>query len=664
MSRDSTIVPLRARIGNPLVACYTLNDQRLKGSLMRTANEAAVLVAVLGFALLSMQACSDDPVRVGAPPAPRSVTTFEWYNPLTPATDLHAIAPAGGGGFVTVGEHGTILRSRDGGLSWTLQAASQFSEGLRGVHFLDATTGMVVGSNGFVARTDDGGDTWTRVADASTYGLYDVFMLDQDTAVVAGIGTIARTTDGGATWTPSTVSDPLGLGLVCDVDFPTPTRGIATFPGSSGFDVFVSEDAGRSWVRRSSPLCAANDFGQFWFVDQSIGYAVSIFLDRDCAGFFSTTDGGSTWEARGPVGTRWTDILFLDELHGLAVNDGYVDETTDGGFTWTRVVEFPIRRLQRLAVSDDAVVAIGNGGNIIRSADRGKTWLRHDNARPNWPSLGQVTFENTADPSRWVVSTGLVLLFTEDGGVNWIQRPMPSASQYVDFFDHERGMMGFSHWRTINGGRTWEPIARPLNAALDFTAFEELAQGDVIAVGGDTYDRLEPAIIRRSVDFGDSWTLLFDSGVASNLFVDVEFADAMVGYVIGSESLARTADGGATWTEITTVKGNAVITLNPQTALVGGSPGIWRTTDAGETWVQADLRYVQAFAFYDEQFGYGAGSDGLLLTTDGGESWTDVPTPAYAIYDVAFVTSDRIFVSPLSQEFSSAPVVFLGRAGR
>jgi len=49
----------------------------------------------------------------------------------------------------------TILRTTDGGGTWTLQTFG--AQGLRGVSFVDANTGTAVGDFGTIIRTTTGG---------------------------------------------------------------------------------------------------------------------------------------------------------------------------------------------------------------------------------------------------------------------------------------------------------------------------------------------------------------------------------------------------------------------------------------------------------------------------------------------------------------------------
>jgi len=124
-----------------------------------------------------------------------------WQNPLPQGNPLLAAATPDSSTVVAVGNVGTILRSDDGGGTWTLQSSGT-TQSLYGVSFVNANTGTVVGDSGTILRTEDGGATWTAQSSGTTQSLYGVSFVNANTGtVVGGFGTILRTEDGGATWT-------------------------------------------------------------------------------------------------------------------------------------------------------------------------------------------------------------------------------------------------------------------------------------------------------------------------------------------------------------------------------------------------------------------------------------------------------------------------------
>lgn len=130
-----------------------------------------------------------------------------------------------------VGTGGTILRTTDGGTTWTLQTSGTTVD-LNGVHFLDASTGWVVGDHGLVLATSDGGATW-HVELASTSGyLQRVFFVDASAGFAVGTGDFA-------------------LRLPCTALAVTPTSlpaGEAGRPYSASLKVSGGRSPYRGWV--------------------------------------------------------------------------------------------------------------------------------------------------------------------------------------------------------------------------------------------------------------------------------------------------------------------------------------------------------------------------------------------------------------------------------
>ncbi len=66
------------------------------------------------------------------------------------------------------------------------------------VSFVNANTGWVLGANGTILRSTDGGASWTRQASGTTNHLYAASFVNTTTGWVLGAnGTILNTTTGG-----------------------------------------------------------------------------------------------------------------------------------------------------------------------------------------------------------------------------------------------------------------------------------------------------------------------------------------------------------------------------------------------------------------------------------------------------------------------------------
>ncbi len=159
-------------------------------------------------------------------------------------TCLTALTPETGSAarsawFVTGGPgKGRVFRTSDGGATWAVSetpvASSADSEGLFGVAFPSASTGVVVGGDyrqknaltPSAARTTDGGQAWQPVS-LQPEGFYSGITVVPGaprTLVATGLAGTSVSTDDGATWQPA---DPAALHAAV---FPAPGVGYGVGP--------------------------------------------------------------------------------------------------------------------------------------------------------------------------------------------------------------------------------------------------------------------------------------------------------------------------------------------------------------------------------------------------------------------------------------------------
>lgn len=203
---------------------------------------------------------------------------------------------AAGGHVWAVGSGGTILHSDDEGATWqNLYPVWYGSTYLQGVYALDSNTVWVTGDikDGYatILKTTDGGLTWTRQSGGDvgeTPYLLGISAADADTAWAVGHNYIVlKTTDGGQTWT----KDPAfgGLGDINEVYAVNPS----TVWVATDNEVVWSTDGGQSW-RHSSVygLSGAIAFMGISAVSDRQAWTAFNFSDQFIA---STADGGTTW---------------------------------------------------------------------------------------------------------------------------------------------------------------------------------------------------------------------------------------------------------------------------------------------------------------------------------------------------------------------------------
>jgi len=125
-----------------------------------------------------------------------------WQNPLPQGNDLRGASFVDANTGTVVGYYGTIVRTTDGGNSWTIQTSGT-TQNLWAVSFTDVNNGTAVGEGGTILRTTDGGGFWVSQASGTTVQFRGVSFTDENNGTTVGEGGgILRTTDGGNTWVP------------------------------------------------------------------------------------------------------------------------------------------------------------------------------------------------------------------------------------------------------------------------------------------------------------------------------------------------------------------------------------------------------------------------------------------------------------------------------
>jgi fibro-slime domain-containing protein len=182
--------------------------------------------------------------------------------------------PAGNQIGYAVGQWGTVLKSTDGGMSWSpVTPVPTGGVRLNACWFLDNNTGFVVGLNAIMSKTIDGGLNWTPVAGlpaavvAANLEIKDIQFATPMVAYASGAdGMVLQSTDGGDNWTQ--IRSGPGE-MVFALDFPEgPTFG---YYGRSGGRLGKTDDGGATWTEQAM---GATWFQGVDFLTASVGYAV------------------------------------------------------------------------------------------------------------------------------------------------------------------------------------------------------------------------------------------------------------------------------------------------------------------------------------------------------------------------------------------------------
>jgi photosystem II stability/assembly factor-like uncharacterized protein len=315
----------------------------------------------------------DQPARQSAWAAQRLVTSLSSY----------------GGVVLAAGQRGHLLRSADGGASWT-QARVPLSSDLTAVQLVDASVGFAAGHDGAVLRSDDGGRSWTRILDGRDVnrlvleymrarpaaGAGDRRLLAEaernaalgpdkpilalhfsnrdDGFVVGAYNLILHTRDGGRRWEPwfDRVDNPKLLNLYAI----RPAAGALYIAGEAGLLLRLDEKA-----RRFRALASPYQ-GSFFGVVAS-GRGVLAYGMRGHA-FLSEDEGRSWVEARTGLQASITDGAYRETDGTLVLVDqaGGVVTSRDGGHRFARVPAEPALPLAAVSVAGQRIVVGGPRG--------------------------------------------------------------------------------------------------------------------------------------------------------------------------------------------------------------------------------------------------------------------------------------------------------------
>lgn len=297
---------------------------------------------------------------------------------------------------VSVDGYGTIIHSKDGGVTWIRQgdALSVPDVDLATVRAVDSLNVWAVGSNsdgyGTILKTTDGGETWIRLGgpqDIPDVAINCISVLNKNNAWVVGRNnTILFTDDGGNSWTSK--SDPIydqqTLSAIVAVD--ANNIWICGDTGTGDGLILHSTDGGDSWTSEgASTLLKHHGLISISAVNQNNAWTIG-----SGTAVLSTSDGGNTWEEKSfnPGGiSDGNGVCALDEgIVWIVLDYGTIYLTKDNGQTWSKQTSnaegYYLLRVCALDENTAWVAGFAQNvpfnGIILHTTDGGQTWNKQD----------------------------------------------------------------------------------------------------------------------------------------------------------------------------------------------------------------------------------------------------------------------------------------------
>lgn len=568
--------------------------------------------------------------------APASVQVgssgWQWGNPLPQGNTLRSISFAGANGYAA-GDFGTLLRTTDGGTTWSGLLSGTFTN-LSAVQAIDPDA--VFAAGGCVARrSNDGGATFTRVAFTPVESsCKEQFAAGWFISRVTGFlaltdGTILRTDNNGDTFAqknplPGTRA-PGGAATPVDLRFLTDQIGLGA---TSDGKIYRTTDGANSWSLISDTARAVHSF---FFLDANNGFAVG-----DGSLFLVTKDGGATWTPK-DIGIPPTNLRSIQcaslTLCVMTTEPGTALVRTDDGGTTARLV----------TPSQDPIFAAGfaSATRIAAGGATGATAVSDDAGLNFTPIGGRLSGTYTRVRAGGQGGTAFApgdngsLAKTTDAGKTWTRGNVATSEDVIDVA-FPTAVVGYALdssgglFRTNDGGATWKTLdtgttARPSELTAPTTS--------TVLVAG-------PTGLRRSTDSGNTFSAVKGKDVAKARLDAIDRAGSAL-FASGTRDLLRSTDRGKTWKALhkPTVNGKPARLIhvdfldakNGYFLAQGGA--LWRTANAGKSWSSlpgtgTEQAYGIAFSsktrgyLVIDRFGDVLNRSGFLLkTTDSGATW-------------------------------------------
>lgn len=396
-----------------------------------------------------------------------------------------------------------ILRSADGGASWTLLGASSFA----GTSISRIAVDPSEPPTTLWAANTSGVAGFTCSSGSGTYGVW-------------------KSTNSGVSWTlmrggkaSDLVLDPLSPSVV--------------YAGFHDDGIYKSTNGGASWSKLAGGLPAAN----VGVVDLAIkpGQSSILYTAIEAAsngrylGGWKSVNAGATWTPL-PTPSGTCHLFTFDDPCTYA-------GSTEGSCWYNLVIEA------------DADGKVWLGGNaLFRSSDEGATWA---DVCPLSLHVDQHAIVAAGGGVAWVGNDGGVFR-TDNDGATWVNlnetlaitQFYPGASLHPN--DEDRALGGAQDNGTLSysGGAMWEQV---VGGDGGFTAI------DWTDPDGTLYASFQRLNIRKSTTGGQSWS----SAITGLTDADTSTAPFIAPYtmcpsnpgvlVAGTDNVWRTNDAAASW---------------------------------------------------------------------------------------------------------------------
>jgi gliding motility-associated-like protein len=539
--------------------------------------------------------------------------------------DLGSLSSLTGGAFGDTKSIG-VLKSTDGGTTWSTTGMTWALTDAKTIRRLIINpvnpSILIAATSDGIWRTTDAGLNWFRMSSTVGYHFMDVEFKPNDPSVLYASTFIYpnctvnlfRSTNGGIDWVIRATIDsayraniavtPAWPELV-DVLVAQCDDGVGSLSNDRGLrGLWFSSNSGGSFDKYYSPLPSQGGCGTAGIINNTGGNLLSSYGPVRCGGqgeydlayainpnnsnekwiggvnSWKSVDGGTSWTLK----NHWLEGLYsVDTVHAdkhfiayhpllpnvvYECNDGGLYKTTDGGTTWQDLTNGIVSsQIYRIGVAQTQ-----SSGVITGLQDNGSKELNNNNWFERTGGDGMSCAIDQSDPSIQYTSTqnGGSLNRTTDG---WITNQNRAPSINLLLPNEQKDGNPTGAWVT--------PFSIDAsNPQTIYTAYKRLYRSNSRGNAG-TWQPISPVLTSDHIRH-----------------ISVAPSNSSVIYVASLDSLYRTLDAGATWSNIAIISSNTTfsnftgIAVSPTDPLtlyvtVGGYTSnikVFKSVNSGASW--------------------------------------------------------------------------------
>jgi len=297
---------------------------------------------------------------------------------------------------LVAGDGGRILRTEDGGASWSIVHGLGFIGSISDLVFTTTDIGIAMTYSPTVLISSNGGRRWDEVVPDATFALRKITMVDRTEGFAFASNSsyryaIFHTSDAGVNWDKRST-----LPLSDDVLRTIQPQGIhavsrdTVWIGASYGHAYRSTDGGVNW---DSLYITPQLESQYSSGNRIYSFPPSTVVYVSTSGLAVSNDAGITWEYRpGPFNRYMQQVEFLSNDIAFASFSGAIGRTTNGGISWDLDYSYNVELLHFFDASNgitfDQRYGNEDGAVVRKTSDGGFSWeefrLRETTSWSDW----------------------------------------------------------------------------------------------------------------------------------------------------------------------------------------------------------------------------------------------------------------------------------------